>query len=47
MQVHLDFAKDFGYLSVEQYMDLKAAYARLGRRLYALRAKAKILSSKR
>jgi len=41
MQVHLDFAKDFGYLPGEQYAELKERYARLGRRLYALRANAK------
>jgi len=41
VQVHLDFAKDFGYLSEEQHTRLKRAYDSLGRRLYVLRQRIK------
>ena len=41
MQVHLDFARDFGYVSTELHRELKDRYATLGRRLYSLRARAR------
>ena len=39
MAVHLDFARDLGYLDHDRHLELQRGYEVLGKRMYVLRAK--------